>query len=72
MKLTYWYASCNVDADVYSIIARTKREAEAERAARGAHNFEAVEKRVIEYTDGFDLFEQATGECGGRSWGTRV
>lgn len=69
-KLTYWYAERLDDADCYSVIAKTKREALA-KVAESSHyaDFGPVEKRTIYYGDAFDLFDQVTSEGGGRSSG---
>lgn len=67
MKLTYWVAPCLNDSDVYSIIAKTKRECQRLAEEHGG-SFGAVEKRSIYYKDAFDLFDQATCEAGGRVW----
>lgn len=69
MKLTYWYAQRKNDSDCYSIIAKTKKEAQAKVDHIGAECFEPVEKRTIDYADGFDLFEMVTSEGGGRGYG---
>lgn len=69
MKLTYWYSQCNDDHDCYSIITKTRKEANALREEYGADRFEPVEKKVIDYKDAFDLFQQVTGEGAGRGWG---
>jgi hypothetical protein len=66
--LTYWYAECIGDHNCYSIVTKTKREAEALRAQR-PDDFEPVEKRVFQYRDAFDLFDWATSEGGGRGMG---
>ena len=67
--LTYWYSACNDDADAYSIITKTKKEAVAQREQRGEDRFDAPVKKTFNYTDAFDLFNQATSEYGGRSLG---
>lgn len=61
MKLTYWYAACRGDSDVYSIRARTKREAVA-RKAEQPEVWGAVVKVTVEYRDGFDLAQRCLGE----------
>lgn len=66
--LTYWYAKCIGDSDCYSIVTKTKREAEALRA-KSPTDWEPVEKRVFQYCDAFDLFDWATSEAGGRGMG---
>ena len=69
MKLTYWYAARLNDADCYSIITKTKREAQHLVEAWGPDEYGPIEKRVIEYLDAFDLFAQVSSEGGGRSAG---
>lgn len=66
---TYWYARCLDDRQDYAIIARTRREARAMRAAEGADSFGSVVKRAVVYTDLFSLVERMTGEGGGRGAG---
>lgn len=68
--LTYWYSECLDDADVYSIIAKTKKDAEAQRQERGADRYAAPIKKALSYRDAFDLFDWATSEAGGRACGT--
>jgi len=70
MRLTYWHIQCNDDADCYSIRARTKRAALAEAAQHwntDSFDVDSVHKVTVEYTDGFDLLDQCTGE-GGAYW----
>jgi len=67
--LNYWYCECNDDSDCYSIIAKTKKEAVAQRTQRGEDRFEAPVKKTINYADAFDLFYWATSEGGGRGCG---
>lgn len=69
MKLTYWYAENKRDRDCYSVVAKTKKEAQAQVQALGVDRFEPVEKRTLEYTDGFDMFELLTSEGGCRGIG---
>lgn len=69
-KLTYWYAECIGDSNCYSIVTKTKREAEALRA-KSPEFWEPVEKRTIHYKDAFDLFDWSTSEGGGRGMGQR-
>ncbi len=67
MKLTYWYAECRDDSDVYSIRTRTKREAVETKASKERHHggrFGPVVKVVVDYRDGFDLMQLAAGEGG--------
>jgi hypothetical protein len=67
--LTYWYCECNDDADAYSIITKTKKEAVTQRELYGKDRFEAPIKKTLFYRDAFDLFNWATGEGGGRGCG---
>lgn len=67
--LTYWACAARGDAECYSIVKRTRKEAKAEREAQGSENFSPAQKHVIAYKDAFDLFEQVTGEGGGRLYG---
>ena len=64
MKLTFWYAECLDDGDCYSIRARTKKEAVRQKQVRGDSSYGAVEKVVVEYTDGFDLLDGVASESG--------
>jgi hypothetical protein len=66
MKLTYWYAECLRDSEVYSIRERTRKEALAQREERGTENYGPVTKVSIEYDDGFSLMQECMGE--GRGW----
>ena len=68
-KLVYWYAQCLDDADAYSIVARTKKDAKAQMIERGADRFGELERKEFEYKNAFDLFEYATSEGGGRGMG---
>ena len=68
-KLTFWYAPRYDDSDCYSIIAKTKRQAQQlreERLAEGSCDIGPVVKRTIVYQDAFALFDLATSEGGGR------
>ena len=67
--LTYWYCACLDDADAYSIAAKTKKEAQAQREERGADRFAAPVKKTLYYKDAFDLFYWTTSEGGGRGCG---
>jgi hypothetical protein len=77
-KLTYWVAERLDDSRVYSLIGKTKKEVvelvKEWSASEGIYRIEfgPVEKRVIEYRDAFDLFDQVSGEGGGRLAGWRV
>ena len=68
-NLTYWYAECIGDSDAYSIVAKTKKEAIAQREERGADSYREPIKKTLFYKDAFDLFNWATGEGGGRGCG---
>ena len=75
MKVTYWYSRCPDDGNVYSVRAKTRKEAkalvDAENAQsaefKGGEHWEAPKKITIEYADAFDLIKQCTGEGG--IWG---
>jgi len=67
--LTYWYCACTDDADAYSIISKTKKDAQAQRQERGEDRFEPPVKKAVHYKDAFDLFYMSTCEFGGRSLG---
>jgi len=69
-KLTYWYAERLTDADAYSVITKTKKEATALVAKERPGTYGPVEKRVIQYRDAFDLFDWVTSEHGGRGCGS--
>jgi hypothetical protein len=64
MRLTFWYAKCLDDGDCYSIRERTKKEAVRQVERQDHSKFGAVEKIVIEYTDGFDLLDGVASENG--------
>jgi hypothetical protein len=64
--LTYWYCECLDDADAYSIIAKTKKEAIAQRLERNEDSYALPTKRIVHYRDAFDLLDWVTGEGGGR------
>ena len=68
--LTYWYCECRGDNECYSIIAKTKKEAQAKREQQGAHCYEDPVKKTVTYRDAFDLFDWVTSEGGGRGCGT--
>ena len=67
--LTYWYCERTTDSDCYSIIAKTKKEAQAMRQEQGEQYYEPPVKKTLHYKDAFDLFDWATGEGGGRGCG---
>ena len=66
--LTYWVASCTDDADCYSIIGKTRKSVLEQLEQYGPDRFEAPVKKVIFYSDAFDLFALATSEGGGRTY----
>ena len=68
--LTYWYCASIRDSDVYSIIAKTKKEASAKREEYGVNEYEPPVKKTLDYKDAFDLFDWATSEGGGRGCGS--
>lgn len=70
MILNYWHAQNMDDHSCYDVIAKTKKEAQAQIDARSHTEFGPIEKRTIVYKDAFDLLEQATGEGGGRGTGS--
>ena len=67
MKLTYWACKSIDDSDCYSIVAKTKREANEKRDEQGADRYASAVKCVIDYTDAFDLMDMLTSEGGGRT-----
>jgi len=70
--LTYWYCERIGDADAYSIITKTKKEAVAAREQMGEDGFEPPVKKTLHYRDAFDLFYWATSEGGGRGCGSTI
>ena len=70
MKLTYWKVQCKNDNNIYSIRAKTKKDAieqfkEDESPSSFMEldeDFARVEKIVIYYSDAFDLMEQLLSE----------
>ena len=67
MRLTYWYSQCPHDSDVYSVRARTKREAiESLKQAYRPEDFPAPRKVTVEYRDAHDLMEACSLE--GHHW----
>ena len=74
MKLTYWYAHCKNDSEVYSIRARTKKAAMQKLQEWGEgweDEFEAPVKTTVEYKDGFDLLDMCSNEWG-KWWEARA
>ena len=70
--LTYWYCECIGDSDVYSIVAKTKKEAVAKRGEGGTGYYRDPIKKTLQYRDAFDLFDWSTGEGGGRGCGNNA
>ena len=67
--LTYWVATIQREHDAYSIIAKTKKECVAKVSAQyNPEDYLAPVKKTVFYKDAFDLYDQATGEGGGRTW----
>jgi hypothetical protein len=64
MKLTYWYAERLDDSNVYSVRARTRREAKAHIAEYDHADYGPIVKVTVEYDNAFDLMAQCTGEGG--------
>lgn len=65
MKLSYWYAENKFDSNIYSIRAKTKREATRLRTESGGDDeFGPVVKVEVEYADGFDLMDMCSSESG--------
>ncbi len=65
MKLTYWYAECLDDSDVYAVRQKTKKAATADKFSR--HNPEGygpVIKVTVEYDNAFDLMKMCSDEFG--------
>lgn len=70
-KLTYWFSERFDDNTCYSIVAKTKRQAQQMRDDRlkaGPCDLGPVVKRTIIYKDAFDLLELLTSEDGGRGY----
>ena len=66
-KLTYWVAECLTDCQSFTLIAKTKKGVQAQLDEMDFPEvFGPIEKATIDYKDAFDLFDQATGENGGR------
>jgi hypothetical protein len=70
MKLFYWYSECLRDSDAYSAIGKTKKE--VLEKIKGRDYYGPVEKKVIEYRNGFDLLELLTSEDGCRGIGETI
>jgi len=69
-KLIYWAARMEADSECYSIIAKTKKEAQRKLAeVWNPEDFGPIEKRIIVYKDAFDFLDIVTSEGGGRCCG---
>ena len=66
-KLVVWIMTQDSDSECYNIIARTKKDALAQAAARTYTTWSEPKRVEIHYKDAFSLFELATSEAGGRS-----
>lgn len=65
MRVSYWYARCDEDADCYSIRERTRKAARATMADRGfPEDFGPLVKVTVEYSSGFELLKYALSEGG--------
>lgn len=67
-KLTYWCAERTDDNRCYSIVTKTKREAQLKVEANQYATYLPIVKCEIVYRDAFDLMEQLTSEDGGRGY----
>lgn len=61
-KLVNWKCRKRNDSSCYSIRARTRKEAKAQRERDGVDQYDPPEKIVIEYTNAYDLMLQLTSE----------
>ena len=74
-KLVVWIARQDDDSSCYNVVAKTRKaclEMVAATVAQWGNPseapvYEAPIKREFDYKDAFDLWQQATGEGGGRS-----
>jgi hypothetical protein len=64
MKLTYWVCDCFEYRRCYALRARTRWEVQQLRIDQGAEHYDEPRKIVVEYTNAFNLVEQALGEGG--------
>ena len=63
MKLTYWYAECLNDSDVFAVREKTKKAAIAELDGRHeSDGYGPVIKVSIEYDNAFDLMEECSDQ----------
>ena len=76
MKLTYWKIQEHNDSNVYSIRAKTKKEAiklynedwNKDGYKAWGEKFAYVEKIVIHYDDAFDLVDKILREGSADNW----
>ena len=61
-KLVVWSAEIKGDSFIYNIIAQTKAECLRRIQENTWNSYEPPKKKVIEYKDVFDLYDQATGD----------
>ena len=69
MKLTYWCCACLDDHYVYSIRAKTRKEALRRKLEEdeGGESYGEPTKVTVEYRDGFELLSLCLEE-GGPYW----
>lgn len=80
MKLTYWYIACSNDSDCFSIADKTKKGALLQLIDLNiddytiyGENYIELEKKELDYTDAFNLFDVISSGAGGiRSAGDTV
>jgi hypothetical protein len=63
MKLTYWCCQCIGDSEVYSIRAKSKKEALRLRGIHGEEYYGLPIKQVVNYNNALDLLDLCLGEC---------
>ena len=66
MKLTYWYSQCPNDSDVYSVRARTKKQAILDIAQMEQPGWPAPKKVTVQYHDAFSFLQECSSE--GHHW----
>ena len=65
MKLTYWCCQCIGDSEVYSIRAKSKKEALRLRGIHGEEYYGLPIKQVVNYDNALDLLDLCLGQCRG-------
>ena len=65
MKLTYWCCQCIGDSEVYSIRAKSKKEALRLRGIHGEEYYGLPIKQVVNYNNALDLLDLCLGQCRG-------